>query len=398
MVATDTTDTQAFRLVTPGHQGWERTAWPADPRKYFMVSADCHCNEPPDLWARRIDKKYRHRIPRQEVDANGVKWQVTDGFKPMKIRDLKLEGEDKERDGAGKTPAERIHDHDRDGIDVEIMFPNKGLTMYATADQEFSLAMCAVWNDWAYETFSAHADRILPMAAIAPAAGESAVQEIHRVARLGFKGLFFPTKPIWGTSDETKTNYNLPDFDPIWQAVSDTGLPITLHVATGRDPRGARGNGGAVINYAIHGCAPGMEPIPNLCASGVLDRFPRLRFATIEAGIGWLPWLLDAMDEGYRKHHMWAFPKLSMLPSEYYRQHFFSSFQEDYSGITLAREYGILDNLMWGNDYPHHEGTWPHSAEAIERTMGHLTDDERARVLGLNAARFLNIAVPAHRR
>ena len=131
----------------------------------------------------------------------------------------------------------------------------------------------------------------------------------------------------------------------------------------------------------------------NLCASGVLERFPGLRFATIEAGIGWVAWLLDAMDEAYRKHHFWVRPKLKKLPSEYYRLHGFASFQEDAAGLTLAERHALADNFMWGNDYPHHEGTWPHSAEAIERTMSGLTDDSRAKILGLNAARLFKFDV-----
>ena len=153
----------------------------------------------------------------------------------------------------------------------------------------------------------------------------------------------------------------------------DADLPITFHVSTGRDPRAARGNGGAVVNYVSHSLSPTIEPVANLCASGVLERFPKLRFATIEAGIGWVPWLLDAMDEAYKKHHFWVRPKLQDLPSDYYRAHGFSSFQEDKAGLDLAESHGLDGNFMWANDYPHHEGTWPHSAEAIERTMGQLS-------------------------
>ncbi|MEK9829126.1 MAG: amidohydrolase family protein, partial [Rhodospirillales bacterium] len=76
--------------------------------------------------------------------------------------------------------------------------------------------------------------------------------------------------------------------------------------------------------------------------------------------------------------------------------HGFSTFQEDPAGLALAEEYNLVDNFMWANDYPHHEGTWPHSAEAIERTMPHLTDQARAKILGLNAARLLGIDVPEH--
>ncbi len=130
-----------------------------------------------------------------------------------------------------------------------------------------------------------------------------------------------------------------------------------------------------------------------LCASGVLERFPRLRFALIECGIGWVPWALDAMDEAYRKHHLWAYPKLKQLPSEYFRQHGAASFQEDPAGLRLAEPYNLVDNFLWANDYPHAEGSWPHSAEAIERQMQHLSDGSRAKILGLNAAKLFKFDI-----
>jgi predicted TIM-barrel fold metal-dependent hydrolase len=239
---------------------------------------------------------------------------------------------------------------------------------------------------------------MIPAGAIATADLAGSIAEVQRLAKLGFKCLTLPCKPIWGGHDSGHVNYNLPHFDPLWAAISDANLPITFHVSTGRDPRAARGNGGAVVNYVSHSLSPTIEPVANLCASGVLERFPKIRFATIEAGIGWVPWLLDAMDEAYKKHHFWVRPKLKNLPSDYYRAHGFSSFQEDRPGLDLAESHKLDGNFMWANDYPHHEGTWPHSAEAIERTMGQLSDKARANILGLNCARFLGIDVPQRYR
>ena len=221
------------------------------------------------------------------------------------------------------------------------------------------------------------------------------IAEVERTAALGFRALTLPCKPIFGPHDARQPNYNLPMFDPLWAVIEETGLPITFHVSTGRDPRAATGNGGAVINYVSHSLAPTIEPVANLCASGVLERFPKIRFATIEAGIGWVAWALTAMDEAYKKHHMWVQPKLQGLPSDYFRAHGFASFQEDEPGLHDAQIHDLTDNFMWANDYPHHEGTWPHSAAAIERTMNFLSEEERAKILGLNAARFFKFEVPA---
>ena len=385
-----------WRLETPGHEGWMRTARAGDPKKYYMVSTDSHANEPPDLWVTRLPQKYRERAPRVVTDENGVQWRYCESYRPDRIRVMSFEGEDWLRSQAGAEPELRIRDNEQDGIDAEIVFPNKGLAMWATPDPVFANAQCRVWNDWAWEQFGAWPEKMVPAAAVATGDLEGTLAEIERCAALGYKALTLPCKPIWGGHDVDHVNYNLPHFDPLWALVEETGMPVTFHVSTGRDPRASRGNGGAVINYVTHSLSPTVEPVANLCASGVLERFPKIRFATIEAGIGWVPWLLDAMDEAFRKHHMWVRPKLQGLPSDYYRQHGYATFQEDPAGLALAKDWGLADNFMWANDYPHHEGTWPHSGEAIERTMGGLEEADRAKILGLNAAKLFGLTVPEH--
>jgi predicted TIM-barrel fold metal-dependent hydrolase len=389
----------AWRLETDNaSEHWARSPYPNADKKYFMVSADGHVQEPKDLWKTRLPEKYWDRLPGVTVDDKGTQFQKTEGFRPLRIRNIKMEGEDALRNGSGRTPEDRIRDLGLDGVDAEILFPNLGLTMWATPDAKFSQLMCSAWNDWAWETFGEYNDRLAPMAAIAAGDIEGAIKEIERCAKLGFRGLSLPCKPVWGAPNHEDLNYNLPEFDPLWECIQDANLPMTFHVSTGRDPRTSRGNGGAVINYAVHSLAPTMEPVANLCASGVLDRYPKLQFGTIEAGIGWVAWTLQALDEAYKKHHMWVRPKLELLPSEYFQRNGFASFQEDKVGLDLAREYNLVDNFLWANDFPHHEGTWPHSAQAIERTMGALDDNERAQILGLNAARIFGFPIPERYR
>ena len=139
-----------WRLETPGAD-WPRSARPDAAKKYFMVSADGHANEPANLWVERIDAKYRERLPRVITDKDGVQWRVSEGHRPDRLRLSTLEGEDQLRAKAGADPLGRLADHDLDGIDVELIFPNKGLAMWATPDPEFAMAQCRVFNDWAWE-------------------------------------------------------------------------------------------------------------------------------------------------------------------------------------------------------------------------------------------------------
>lgn len=394
-----------WRLETPGAgDGWIRSPHADAEEKFFMLSADGHVQEPNTFLSDRVDKKYLDRLPgvimmpRKKTDGTDSEekdmYQKTEGFRPTKITQTPLEGTDKVRNDGGRNPESRIEELALDGCDAEIMFPNKGLTMWATPDAEFSHAMCKSYNEWAWEDYGEYNDRLAPMACIAPGAMDLAIEEIQRVAKLGFKGLSLPCKPTWGPPDVDAPNYNLREFEPLWDSIEDVDLPICFHVSTGRDPRTSRSNGGAVINYAIHSLLPTSEAIANICASGVAERHPKLQFGTIEAGIGWVPFLLEAMDEAYRKHHMWVRPKLEGLPSDYFRRQGFASFQEDKAGLLMARELDLVDNFLWANDYPHHEGSWPYSAQAIERTMGHLNDGERAKILGLNSARIFKFDIP----
>ncbi|MCY3584897.1 MAG: amidohydrolase family protein [Acidimicrobiaceae bacterium] len=406
-----------WRTETPGNEGWLRSARPDADDKFFMCSADGHVQEPNTFLYDRIDPAYHHRLPTiavtkaMDVHGKGGKddsakgegggatdeqfFQKAEGFRPAKLNWTKpFEGHEKLRNQSGRSPEARLADLALDGCDAEILFPNKGLSIWATPDADFSHAMCRAYNEWAWEEFADYNDRLAPMACIAPAALDKAIAEIQRCAALGFKGLSLPAKPVFGPPDVDDLNYNLREMEPLWDCIDEVELPVTFHVSTGRDPRTSRSQGGAVINYAVHSLAPTMEPLVNICASGVAERHPKLQFGSIEAGIGWVPWMLTAMDEAYLKHHMWVRPKLEMLPSEYFKRQGFASFQEDPAGLDLAREHGLVDNFLWANDFPHHEGSWPYSAQAIERTMSHLDDGERAKILGLNAARIFGFEIP----
>ncbi len=390
----------AWRTETPGNEGWVRSARPDAEDKFFMVSADGHVQEPNDFLHARIPEEFHDRLPgliiaKKPDAADAEQFQKTEGFRAAKLNWVQpLEGHEKLRQRSGRTVPERIEAMAADGCDAEVLFPNKGLTIWATPDAQFSHRMCRAFNEWAWEEFGEFNDSYAPMAAIAPAALDEAIAEIERCAELGFKGLALPTKPVFGPPDVDELNYNLKEFEPLWATITEVDLPVTFHISTGRDPRTSRSQGGAVVNYVVHSLSPAMEPLVNLCASGVAERHPTLRFGTIEAGIGWVPWMLQAMDEAYQKHHMWVRPKLEMLPSEYFRRQGFASFQEDKAGLDLAREHDLIDNFLWANDFPHHEGSWPYSAQAIERTMSDLTDGERARILGLNAARIFKFPIP----
>jgi predicted TIM-barrel fold metal-dependent hydrolase len=408
-------DKNAWRLETPGHDGWLASPAPGADPKYFIVSADTHANEPFDVFLARVDEEYHPRLPRVDHDEQGNQWLYVEGFRPQMVRPAKATGEaarlaadsanawtdkmepdDIERMGASSTAAPeaaglevRYRDSARDGVDGSIVFPNRGLTAYATPDVTFSTAMANAWNRWAWEIFGDHNDTFAPIPMIVPGDMDTALAEIGWAAAAGFKGLLLPCRPIPGAVQDRKHQWNNPMYDPLWSAIADTGLPAVFHVATGGDPRAASGNGGAAINFVMGAAMQVMEPLTYILASGVLERHPTLRVVVVEAGVSWLPWLLTELDHAVLKHHMWSRPDLDDPPSEYFRRQCAASFiEEDPRALRFVEDFGLSDNILWSNDYPHQEGSWPHSPESIERQFQLVSEGTRRKALGENAARL----------
>ena len=399
-----------WRRETPGPAGWTRSARPGDPNKYSLVSADCHAVEPSG-YLDGIEAEYRARIPRMELRADGSEWLISEGNRPQRVRASKgeasqglpapvtgarMDDEDVLRNSTGRTVAERLAAQAADGVDVELMFPNKGLLCWASPDPVFALAMCRQWNRWAHGFCGEHmqgaAPRILPLASIAAGDQAGALREIRWAADHGFRGVCLGNSVIYGPKQFGRLEYNDPSFEPMWHLLEEAGLVVTFHVSTGRDPRAVGGSGGAITNYVCHSMETTLEPLVQLIASGVFERHPKLCAGLVESGIGFVPWLLETLDYAAKAHHFWVRPQLKELPSTYFRRNCFATFQDDAAGLRFAEELDLTSNLMWANDYPHHEGSWPHSAQAIERTMGHLSDASRAKILGENAARVFRLA------
>jgi predicted TIM-barrel fold metal-dependent hydrolase len=407
-----------WRRVTPGDAGWPRSARPGAPNKYFMFSADTHVVEPADYLA-GIEPQYRDRIPRLETRADGSQWVITEGNRPQRVRGPSqadaaggaaapasanfgaLDEEDALRNASGRTIEQRLADNAADGVDAELMFPNRGLMCWATPDPVFAQAMCRQWNRWTHGFCGPHMQgdqpKMLPAALIAPGDQAGAMTEIAWAAANGFRAVCLSNSVIYGQKQFGELEYNNPSFEPMWSLLEEAGLVVTFHVSTGRDPRAVGGAGGAIINYACHSMETTIEPLVQMIASGVFERHPRLHAGLVESGIGFVPWLLETLDHAARAHHFWVRPQLKEPPSAYFRRNCFATFQDDPAGLKLAEAYDLTGNVLWANDYPHHEGSWPHSAEAIERTMGDLADESRAKILGLNAARLFGLDPEAYR-
>ena len=360
-----------------------------------IISSDSHVFEPADLWQVRIESRWRERAPKVIRFEDGD-WVVCDGIKlltPKTPAGLRFEGQEKlsfsgvyedVRPG-GYIPEEHVKDLDIDGIEADVIYPTTGLILYQVPDSELLTAVFRVYNDWIAEFCNAYPRRLKGIAMLNTDEVGSTVKELERCAGMGLAGAMVSVYPGDGKS------YALPEYDPLWAAALDLRMPLSLHVATNRPgtrgPAGARPNAGTNRDHWVR------ESLSDIIFAGVFERYPELRVGSVEHELSWVPYFLSGMDYDYTQRpykEEWVRFKNDMLPSDFYYCNIFVSFQEDGVGIRLRDVIG-MDNIMWGNDYPHRESTFPRSQQILQEILADCTEEEKAKIVGGNAARVYQI-------
>ena len=214
---------------------------------------------------------------------------------------------------------------------------------------------------------------------------DSAVAEIKWAATVGCKSLQLPVYPA---------ELGLPDYwdrryDPLWQAISDTGLPICLHIGLNtqleglaqRDPTPQKGIFVPMVALSA------AEPLGMWVLTGILERFPDLKVVLVEPGVGWVAWWLYTVDDMAARQG-YDFPGLKMAPSVYFRRNVSITFIDEPGVIGHAHSILGIENVMWSSDYPHPVTSWPRSQAIAEEVTANVPEAERELVLHGNAARI----------
>lgn len=375
-----------------------------------LVSADSHVTEPPGCYIDRIDPAYRDRAPRVSTDRDGGDGFTIDGMPgsiPMGIvaaagkepRDIK-KGETLFADlhRGGWNGAARVLDQDRDGIAAEIIYPSVGMVLCNHPDADYKHAAMWAYNRWLHEEFCAAApERLLGMGQTAVRSVAEAVEEFRQFKEMGFKGVMMPGNPA------TEEDYDHPSFDPLWRAAVELGLPLSFHILTSRQD-GANSVGGAG-NRGGHRGPPqnasqallkSIQDIIGVFIWGrVFERHPELRMTCVEADAGWAPHFAYRMDHGYKRHRFWMkMGDMAKLPSEYFFENVYLTFQDDWTALKMARMMNPR-RLMWANDFPHSDSTWPWSQELLKGQTAHLSAQEKAWILRDNAVELYGIKLAA---
>jgi predicted TIM-barrel fold metal-dependent hydrolase len=337
--------------------------------KIWAHSGDSHAMEPDDLWISRLPKQLADRAPRTErgekyeivyVDGKQLSRQLNDfmdAIRPPGARDLKI----------------RIQDLDQEGVWSQLAFPSTGFWTVNIDDPGLSRVCARAWNEWSIEEVTGTQDRIFTPAILPLADVKDTVAEVEWAAQNGFQSVFLPCSMPAGRE------WGFDIWDPLWEAAAEHNVVLAYHIGTGGENVVYRGPGGAVVNY-METTYPGMRVVSHLVASGALDRHPNLKVLIAEGGAGWVPAVGDRMDEAYRQHGMFVRPRLSRLPSEIVRTQVYASFQHDISGVQIIEDTGY-DNVMWGDDYPHLEGTYGHTQETLHQLFDNVDPRIQDRVL-----------------
>jgi predicted TIM-barrel fold metal-dependent hydrolase len=284
-------------------------------------------------------------------------------------------------------PLARLADQDMDHLRAEVLYPGAfGLQFWTITDAEYQRECFRVYNDWLSEFCATAPDRLLGVGLL-PMKGPVAwaVEEAERAAKKGLRSLAIPSE-IPGRS------YQEPEFEQLWAALQDIGLPVSMHVGTDEPfymKADRLGTGKAFVDTKICSMARTMADI---IWGAIPQRYPKLGFVLAEGGIGWIASVLRSMDHWWEDHHHWMEPKVDEAPSSYFKRQFWATFEDDRAGI-LTRELIGVDRLLWGSDYPHTEGTFPYSQEQIMKDFLGVPEGEVYQMVVGNAAELYGVSM-----
>jgi predicted TIM-barrel fold metal-dependent hydrolase len=407
-------------------------------QKDFVVSADGHVLEPTDLFKTRLPRHLRDRAVWEEDFELDEPWVEGGARVFRRLHTAGYEGWtiSRYRQTGGRMPEGDpeciLEDMALDGVDVQIMHPNLSLFGLYSDDHELSMAHARVYSDYLVERFAPYFDRLVFTAPIPITDVHDAVVEIERVAAAGFRAILLPATP--------PTSYYTRALDPVWAAAQANGVQPFFHTQTGgvkvndteavtlkvvlenaaqvNQPMTDKAAAKRMVTQAVYSTLVPQQLICQLIGGGVPERFPDLHFSLIEFNAHWLSSLVGGMDKCwvtgigqdadwwlgrwddsrpandqpdmaqlFRLNEKWPYP---LMPSEYVKRQFHVQFQDDPVAIACRHLTGI-STIVWGNDYPHAEGTFRGSRELIEKQFAGVPADERKAILGGTLAGVLGL-------
>jgi predicted TIM-barrel fold metal-dependent hydrolase len=381
-----------------------------------VIDTDTHVIEPYDLWTSRVSAKWGDKIPQvrwndelqEEHWYFGGKpvWQaagsVMAGFNRHPPEHPKRKVDSEQAAWEAKPRAALM---DRYGVHMQVLYPNVcgfGLGRFMELGERTLMLECVrAYNDFLAE-FSADAPgRFIPIMALPFWDIKESLAEMRRALDMGHRGIVFGGSP----EDFGQPPLSSRQWDPIFAAAQEMRLSINFHIGAGdlSELKQAVADNGRHANYAKNSVLYFLSNANTLCeiiCAGVCHRFPKLNFVSVESGVGWLPFVLDALDWmwkncGVSREH----PEYDLLPSEYFRRQIYGCFWFESKTMRMALDLLGENNIMYETDFPHPTSMSPGPAsiaklprDFIDEALAGLPKSTAQKVLHDNAARVYGIS------
>jgi uncharacterized protein len=382
---------------------------------YTIIDVDTHVTETPDVWTSRAPAGMRDRVPRIETTADGrLSWVVGGGGSLIAspgltatagVGNMKNPPKTFEEMHPGAYDAkERLKYMDKMGIWAMVMYPNVGgfgaQQFLKLDDPELMLTCVQIYNDWQTEWASTDARRLLPITSTPFWDVAAAVKEVRRCAAMGHKGILFTGEP----QSFGQPLLGDPHWNPLWEVAVELDLPVSFHIGSGNMELGllqnkiaAYGRMAAFTELSVDIFLRNGVQLIDLIMSGVLARYPKIKFVSVESGIGWIPFVLEALDYQFHGNEVKEeHPEFDLLPSEYFARNVYACYWfEQTAPRRLIDKVGV-DNILFETDFPH--PTSLYGEEVHARIKGGLSDcDEsvRRKILWENGQKLYKVTGPA---
>ena len=362
-----------------------------------IVDTDTHQMESLAMWERYIDPRFKAAAPRlgdvggrQALTVEGESLTAEDKY-PFSTPDFLaalmrgMQRFERARAG-GFGAASRLEDMDEQGVDVQILYPTVGGQILGREfrDPELLDACCRAYNDWTAEYTSAAPDRLRWAAMLPLQDVDLALAEAHRAAANGCAGYYMRPNPICGR------NLYHRDYFLLWAEIEKLDRPICIHDSgsphlSSYGERMDTHTTGHILAHPFEA----MSAMMSLIWYGVFEHFPRLTVVHVEADAGWLPYLLQRMEQHWDFSGNAEHPDLKMRPTEYFKRNVFVACRGDEMTLPSVVQLAGDDNVVFNTDYPHPDGTWPWGMERLHAQP--IAEDSKRKILWDNAARAFRL-------
>jgi predicted TIM-barrel fold metal-dependent hydrolase len=370
----------------------------------ILVSVDDHVVEPPHVFDGRLPAKYVDVAPKLVRRDDGTQAWLYDGNAIINVGLNAVAGRPPEEYGFEPTALdqmregcwdidERVKDMDANGLLGSPSFPQFCGQLFArTADKDQALAMVRAYNDWHIEDWcGSHPGRHIPCAIPTLWDPQLMADEVRRVSAKGCHAVTFSENPAKLGYPSLHSDH----WDPFWAACQETDTVVCLHI--GSSSQMVMTAEDAPVDVMITLTPMNIvQAAADLIWSPVLRKFPNIKIALSEGGIGWIPYFLERIDYVYQHHKAWTFQDFGdKLPSQLFSERIITCFIDDAFGVE-NRRYLNLDNITWECDYPHSDSTWPNAPELLHKYLAGVPDSDVNKITHENAMRIFNYDPFAH--